>query len=360
MAFSAADGKFLWQAVHDKLPGGDAVDATNIGLCSTPQVQGEFLYYVSNRDELVCRKAADGALVWQLDMRKDLGALQDQGAVCSPLLVDGLLFVVTGNGYDPKAKKVVNPKAPSFIAVNAATGKLVWQDNSPGENIFSSQWGSPAYGSADGQPQVVFPGGDGWLYSFEPKTGKLLWKFNCRAAEKADPDARREITSTLVATPVFAGDCVIASLGIDTETPGPGCLRAIDARKRGDVTKTAELWKFAGEDYGLSIGSVSVHDGLVYAAEYSGYVSCIELATGKRLWRHDLLAIIWGAPTIADGRVFLRTGNADVVIFAEGRQAKVISKNENIPGMSHGNVVPSGGVLYIATHTKLYAIAEGK
>src|SRR6185295_3730254 len=96
MCFSAADGKFLWQAVHEKLPGGNAVDASDIGICSTPAATADFVYYVSNRDELVCRKAKDGAQVWLLDMRKDLGARQDQAAVCSPLLVGDLLFVLTG------------------------------------------------------------------------------------------------------------------------------------------------------------------------------------------------------------------------------------------------------------------------
>ncbi len=358
--FSAADGKLLWQVFHEKLPGGMTVDAPNIGICSTPQVQGEFVYYVSNRDELVCRKVQDGGLAWLLDMRKDLGALQDQAAVCSPLVVNGLVFAVTGNSRDSKAEKVLHPKAPSFVAVDAATGKIVWQDNSPGDKILSSQWGSPAYGVVDGHPQVVFPGGDGWLYAFEPPTGKLLWKFNCKAHEKPSAKDTNEAKNTLVATPVFAGDCVIASLGIDTDANGPGCLRAIDARKRGDVTGTAERWKFAGDEYSVSIGSVSVHDGLVFAAEYTGYLDCIELATGKRLWHHDLLAQVWGAPLVADGKIYLRNGDGEVVIFEEARQAKVIAKNDKIPGMTQGNVIPSDGVLYLATWAKLYAVAESK
>jgi outer membrane protein assembly factor BamB len=360
MCFSAADGKFLWQAVHDKLPGGMEVDAPSIGICSTPQVRGDVLFYVSNRDELVCRKVTDGAVVWQLDMRKELGALQDQAAVCSPLLVDDLLFVVTGNSHDMKAEKVVNSKAPSFIAVNATSGKLVWQNNAPGDKILSSEWGSPAYGIVEGQPQVVFPGGDAWLYAFEPATGKPLWKFNCKSHEKIGTDGTPETRNTLVATPVFAGNSVIASLGIDTDTNGPGCLRAVDARKKGDVTKDGEVWRFSGDAFGVSISSVAVHDGLVYATELGGFVNCIELATGKRLWRQDLLANIWGSPLVADGKVYVRTGDGDVVTFKAGREAKLISRNDKLPGLSQGNVVPSNGVLYIAGSSKLWAVADTK
>ena len=32
----------------------------------------------------------------------------------------------------------------------------------------------------------IFAGGDGWLYSFEAKSGKLLWKFDCNP-KKATP-----------------------------------------------------------------------------------------------------------------------------------------------------------------------------
>jgi outer membrane protein assembly factor BamB len=356
MCFSAADGKFLWQALHEKLPGGPNVDAPDIGICSTPAATADFVYYVSNRDELVCRKAADGAQVWLLDMRKELGATQDQAATCSPLLVGDLLFVVTGHARESK-EKPANPKPPSFIAVNAKTGKLVWQDSSPGARIISSQWGNAAYGVVDGQPQVVFPGGDGWLYAFEPPSGKLIWKFNCKAHEKADSSEAER--NTLVATPVFAGPRVFIATGIDTDTSGPGCLRAIDARQKGDVTKTAELWKFAGEEFGVSISSVAVHDGLLYAAEYAGYINCIEVETGKRLWRHDLLTNIWGSPLVADGKVYVRTGEENVVVFQEGRTMKVLGKIE-LPGTSQGVVVPSDGVFYIAGNSRLWAVAESK
>src|SRR5262249_16652761 len=64
MCFSEADGKFLWQVVHDKLPNPDWYDFPNIGVCSTPCVVGEQLFYVSNRAELICRSVQDGKQVW--------------------------------------------------------------------------------------------------------------------------------------------------------------------------------------------------------------------------------------------------------------------------------------------------------
>src|SRR5213076_1616438 len=88
------------------------------------------------------------------------------------------LFVVTANGVDEGHVNVPSPEAPSFIALDKKTGKVKWQDSSPGKFIMHGQWSNPSYGVINGKPQVIFPGGDGWLYAFEPETGKLIWKFN--------------------------------------------------------------------------------------------------------------------------------------------------------------------------------------
>jgi len=360
MCFEEATGKFLWQAVHAKLETGEAEDASSIGVCSTPCVVGDLVYYVSNRAALVCCSAADGKAKWTLDMRKELGVSPYQGSASSPLVVGDLVFVVTGQGTDFKKHKVMNPKAPSFIAVEKATGKVKWQDSSPGEKLFQGQWGSPAHGVVDGRAQVIFPGGDGWLYSFEPATGKLLWKFNCKAHEKLLPDGSPETPNQLVATPVIVGHRVIIATGIDTDTDGPGCIRAIDARKSGDVTATAELWKIAGDQFGCSISTVAVHEGLVYALQYKGLLDCIELETGKRVWQHDVLAVTWGSPLVADGKLYFRNGDGETVVMQLGREKKILAKNAGLPGVDNGSVVAANGVLFIAGRSHLYAVAEGK
>jgi outer membrane protein assembly factor BamB len=360
MCFSEADGTFLWQAVHDKLPNPDWFDFTGIGVCSTPCVVGDQLFYVSNRAELLCRSVKDGKQIWLLDMIKELGITPHQGVASSPLVVGDLVFVVTGQGKHFKKNVVLDPQAPSFIAVDRKTGSVVWKDNSPGARLLAGGWGSPSYAVVDGRAQVAFPGGDGWVYSFDPPTGKLLWKFNCKAHEKRDAEGNPETANQLLAAPVFAGHRVLIATGIDTDTNGPGCLRAIDARKSGDVTASAELWKLANEDFGTSISTVAVHEGLVYAVEFAGFVNCIELDSGKRLWKHDALSTIWGSPLVADGKVYVRTGDEDVLVFQVGREKKLLAKNSGLPSVANGSVVAANGVLYLAGSKKLYAVAESK
>jgi outer membrane protein assembly factor BamB len=356
--FSAKDGSLLWRAVHTKLddPG---EDDGGIGICSTPCVAGDRVYYVSNRAELVCRTVADGKEAWVLDMRATFGITPNQASASSPLVVGDLVYVVTGNGANNKTGVVKNPSAPSFLAVDRTTGKVAWQDNSPGPKIITGQWGSPAYGVVDGQPQVLFPGGDGWLYSFEPKTGKLIWKFNCKAHEKLSDKGMPETQFNLISAPVIFENRVYVAIGEPEASSAAGALRCIDAKQRGDVTKTAEIWRLGDKDFNDSLSTVAVHHGLVFAADAAGFLNCIDAATGKRLWSHDHLANIWGSPLVVDGRVYVQTGEGVVNIFEESREKKLLSKNDSLPDMAHGTPVVANGVLYITGQKKLYAISPG-
>lgn len=357
--FAEQDGRLLWRAVHEKLPLAGEDDG-GIGICSTPCVAGDRVYYVSNRAELVCRSVEDGREVWVLDMRQALGILPNQASASSPLVVGEQVFVVTGQGANNKTGIVKNPAAPSFIAVDRRTGKVVWQDSSPGTKIITGQWGSPGYGVIEGQPQVAFPGGDGWLYSFEPATGKLLWKFNGKSHEKTAPGAAPETSYNLVAAPVFAVDRVFIAVGEPEAGSGPGALRCIDPRQRGDVTKSAEVWRLAGADFNDSLSTVAVDHGLLFASDTAGFLYCIDATTGKRLWSHDHLSNIWGSPLVADGKVYTQTGEGVVHILQAAREKKLIAKNDTLPDMAHGTPVVANGVLYLTGQRKLYAIAAAR
>lgn len=379
MCFRESDGAFLWQAVHEKLETGDKEDWSEIGICSTPCVVGDRAYYVSNRCELVAvdvegfrdgendgpykdeaKKGEEHAdIVWTLDMRGALGVRPFQASASSPVVADGLVFVVTGHGVDEETHKVENPAAPSFLAADAKTGKVVWQSAAPGERLLEGQWGSPAYGVVDGTAQVAMPGGDGVMYAFAPKSGELLWTFDCKAHEPKTEDGRPATANQLLSTPVYYEHRLLVAVGQNPEAGGgPGCLRSIDARKRGDVTKTAELWRIEGREFGGSIGTVAVHDGLVYATELDGFLSCVELETGKRVWRHDLLAYVWGSPFVADGKVYIRNEDGDVVILKAGRELEEIATN-TLPGLVNGTVIAAGSTLFIAGDDQLFAVAEG-
>ena len=370
MCFRESDGKFLWQAVSDKLEA--ELDWPEQGVCSSPAVDGKKLYYVSNRAELICldtegfldgendgpfkeetrKSSADADIIWTLDMMKELGVRQHNMANSSPAVWDVLVFVETSNGRDENREEVPSPDAPSFIAVDKNTGKIVWQDNSPGDRILHGQWSSPALGEVDGTMQAFFPGGDGWLYGFNARTGEKLWSFDLNPKDAVYPKTRNYV----IATPVFHNGRIFLAVGQEPENgEGVGNIYCIDPAQRGDITQSGRIWRNSGIRRSLSTAAIA--DGLLYIADFTGFLHCLDLHSGKEYWSYDTLAAVWGSPLVADGKVYLGDEDGDVAVLQAGKELKVIS--EIYMGSAiYGTPVAANGVLYVMNLHELYAITN--
>lgn len=398
MCFNEADGKFLWQSVHDKLQSGMVNDWPREGICSTPFVEGNRLYYVSNRCEVVCadtngfldgkndgvqdekyKSKTDADIIWRLDMMQQLNVFPHNLATSSPIIVGDTLFVVTSNGVDEGHINVPSPKAPSFIAVDKHTGKVLWTDNSPGTGILHGQWSNPTYAVVNGKPQVIFPGGDGWLRAFEPATGNLIWKFDCNPKSAKAVLGGRGTRNELIATPVVYENRCYVGVGQDPEHgEGVGHFWCIDITKTGDLSAVNDnfdpkaevnknsglVWHYGGPaganaqrdiNFGRTMSTASIHDGLVYIGELAGYLHCLDAKTGEKYWDYDMKSQVWGSAYWVDNKVYIGTEDGDLYIFAHGKQPKLLAKHE----MKHGlksTPVAVNGVLYVMTETTLYAL----
>lgn len=377
LCFSEVDGKFLWQMTHDKLRAGRVNDWPQQGICSSPAIDGNRLYYVNNRCELVCADTEgfrdgendgpftdeeltseiDGDIVWKLDMLNELGAFPHNLATSSPTFDDDLIFVGTGNGVDEGHIVLPVPMAPSFIAVNKHTGELVWESSAPGENVLHGQWSSPAVGLIGGVKQVIFPGGDGKLYSFVAKTGEELWSFDCNPPDSIWELGGMGTRNNIIATPVIYNDKVFIAVGQDPEHgEGPGHLYAIDATKRGDITTSGVIWH--NVDIMRSMTTVAIHDGILYTCDLGGIFRAVDAKSGKTLWTDDLLAAVWSSPMVVDGKVYMGDEDGDVIVYATGREKKILFET-NMFNSIYTTPVAANGVLYITNRRQLFAIAEG-
>jgi outer membrane protein assembly factor BamB len=379
MAFDARDGKFLWQMTHEKLPAGRVNDWPQQGVCSTPFAEGDRLYYTSNRATIMCldtegftdrendapttdekdASEIDADVVWQFDMMKELDVFPHNLAVSSPLVVDGVVYATTGNGVDEGHVNIPSPKAPSFIALDAKTGELLWENNMPGEKIFHGTWSNPTYGVVKGRPQVMFPGGDGWIYSLEPKTGKLLWKFNANPPGAKYILGGRGTANEVIATAVLHEDRLYFGVGQDPEHgEGVGNFWCIDAGLEGDITEKGVIWHRGGNDFHRTISTVAIHDGVVYAADLSGFLYALDAKTGQHYWTHDLLAAVWGSPFVADGRIYLGDEDGDVEVLKEGKTKQVLG-SYNMGVSVYSTPVAKDGVLYVLARNRLFALQQG-
>lgn len=136
---------------------------------------------------------------------------------------------------------------------------------------------------------------------------------------------------------------------------GPGHLYAIDGTQRGDITEHGRIWHVGGDAFHRSMSTVAIADGLLYAADLSGFLYCLDAATGKRHWRYDALAAIWGSPFVVDGKVMLGDEDGEIVVLKHGKNMKELSTND-MRNSVYTTPVVANGVLYITNRRSLFAI----
>ena len=371
MAFRESDGEFLWQQTHPKLESGRANDWPYQGVASSPLVVGDRLYYTSNRGVVLCldtKGFRDGEndgpvtdeelagqtnadVVWSFDMMEEVGAYPHNLANSSPVPWGDFIYVSTANGQDESHVNVPSPRAPAIIALHKETGELKWEDNSVEDRILHGQWSTPTVGTIGGVVQVVSAQGDGWIRGYVAETGEKLWEFDSNPKDSVWPRTRNE----LIATPVIKGDVVFIGNGQDPEHgEGIGHFYAIDATKRGDITETGRLWHF--DQIRRTISTAAITDSLVYIADFSGFLHCLDVKTGEVYWTHDLFAAIWGSPMVIDGKVYLGDEDGDVVVLEDGKELKVLAEM-NMGSAVYSTPVPANGALFLNNRSQLFALA---
>ncbi len=413
--FDEKTGEFLWQLVVPKLASGKVNDWESLGLLASPTVEGDRVYIVTSRCEVMCldvngmangndgpfkdeakyvvkdvvldrgrpteRPAPpiepgpkDADIIWVYDMMDELGVFPHNASNCSVLIVDDLVYTCTSNGQDWTHTNIPAPNAPSFIAVNKHTGEFAGEDDANiGPHIYHGQWGSPTLAVVNGKKQIVFGGGDGWCYSFDPipvetPDGpflKTIWKYDCNPPEyKADKDGRpikypaAEGPSEINSTPVFWKNRIYVAIGQDPEHgEGVGHLVCIDATKTGDVTKTATLWSYKGIHRSISTVSIDPESGLLFVGDFSGFVHCLDAETGKLYWTHDMKAHMWGSTFVADGKVYVGDEDGDLVVLAAGKEKRLISET-NVGAAVYGTPIVANGTVYIQSNTHLFAFSD--
>jgi outer membrane protein assembly factor BamB len=372
MCFDEKTGDFLWQFTAPKIGSGKVGDWEYLGIASSPTIDGDRLYIVTNRFEILCLDVngqkdgnqgyqdegkyqaglntpkppmevtkTDADIIWRFDMSEELGTFPHNITSSSILVVGDLIFCSTSNGVDYSHQNIPNPKAPSLVCLNKKTGKLAGEEIAGmGHRIMHGGWTSPCLGNVNGRDLVFFGGPDGIMYAFEstPEKDKddpefmvlkEVWRcdgnlphYRFDKAGKPIKYVRPDGPSEFIATPVFYKNRIYAAIGQDPEHgEGQGRLLCIDATKTGDISKTGVIWDYGATQLvddpkspkiNRALSTVSIDGGLVYVGDYAGWVHCVDAETGRLQWKHDSLSHIWGSTLVADGKVFI--GNEDGLV----------------------------------------------
>ena len=417
MAFDANTGKFLWQRYSAKLPTGRVNDWPQEGVCANAYTEPGRLWYCTNRCEVVCLDLSPGALpkpgeppkeIWSFDMINKLGVFPHNMTSCSIASYGDYIYAITANGVDDTHKHVVAPLAPAIVCFNKNTGKVVWTDNTPGVNVLHGQWSSPAIVDVNGHHEVIAPLGDAWVYAYEAETGKILWRFDMNPKSAVYPQTRNEVIATpcIVDQPNGKKYMYIAN-GQDPEHgEGVGHLYCVDITKEGDISKELEVeplpqpgatngpvdirgearkgkpnpnsgivWEYEqfdlnhdgkidrSEHMNRTISTALITpSGLCFAADFSGFVHCLDAKTGQVYWTYDMESAMWGSPMYADGKIYCTDEDGDVRIFADSKEMKKLSPEDdhlNLGANCYCSPVFVNGILYLNDRNTLFAIKTG-
>ncbi len=397
MCFDEQDGSYLWQLIIPKIA--DYQDWPRIGLTSVPTVEGDRIYLISNRCEVLCVDLnglqdgndgpftdeatyvspdssplplgdRDGDILWATNLIEEIGVHPHDAPFGSILVVDNYLYLCTSNGVDASHRFMPEPEAPSLVVVDKETGRVVAVDGeNMGRRTVHCTWSSPAFAEVDGKGLIFIGGGDGICYAFEAYQPdqdsseisilKRVWRFDC------DPLGPREnvheykgnkkiSSSNIYGMPVYdKGHVLIAAGGDLWHGKNEAWLKCIDASQTGNITESGEVWSYPLERHVMSTPSVLAD--LVFIGDCGRMIHCINRETGEGHWSHNAEGDIWGSPMVVDGKVFVGTKRGDLWVFAADREKRILGRI-NMKAPIQGTPTAANQTLFVATMNKLYAI----
>ena len=388
-------GAFIWQLNIPKLGTGKVSDWEFLGICSSPAIDGDRVYLVTNRCEVICLDVegmangnqgyqdegkymggpgkpamtvgkTDADILWVFNMIDECGVFPHNITSCSVMVVGDQIWTSTSNGVDYGHVETPAPNAPCLVVLDKNTGKLIGEESSGlSQRIFHSNWSSPAHLKTADAELVIFGGPDGVLYAFHMQPVKeddfdilqLAWEYDCNPPEyrKKDGKLLRYATSKgpseVLGTPIVHNGLVYAVIGQDPEHgEGIGNLTCLDAKGK-------KVWEY--REIMRSMTTMGVHKGMLFVADYSGFLYCLDAKTGKRHWRHDTSAHIWGSVLVADEKVYIGTEDGFLTVLPATKEYEESKAREfDFTSPIYSSPIAANGVLYVSTHTHLFAIAK--
>ena len=233
----------------------------NNGPRASPVIDADRVYTIGAEGKLHCLKLETGQLVWKRDIAAEFKVPQDFFGVAATPLIEGDSLIIN----------VGAPGGPCVAAFDKGTGKMLWGAG----DLWGASYASPVPAVLHGKRRLlVFAGGEsqpptGGLLSIDPATGKIDFQFPWRS---------RSYESVNASCPVAIGNRVFVSASYKTG----GAL--LDVLPDGGY-KVA----WTTQEFGLHWNTPIHRDGYLYGFdgrnEPDAALACVELASGKTLWR---------------------------------------------------------------------------
>ena len=281
VCYEVQTGRARWAHVHphtrfSEWQGGD-------GPRATPTIFGGRVYAMGATGVLDCLDGATGNTNWSHNVLDDTGSRNlDFGKSCSPLIVDDLVVITAGRG------------GPSLVAYYKDSGELAWKggQETPG-------YASPLVATLAGARQILTVNAAS-VAAHDPKDGRPLWRYDWPGYLPKNVD------------PVpLDGDRVLISAGY-----GLGTTLLKVSSSAGGALSVSELW--TSRRLKPKFANVAIRGDCVYGLD-DGVLTCLDLATGKRLWRGEEYG--FGEVLLVDDLLLVQAENGDVALVEAIPQA---------------------------------------
>ncbi len=321
IALNLSDGHELWHTPVGKT--GD--NGGYPGPRCTPTTDGDLIYALGTRGDLVCCNAATGKIVWRKNLETDFGGsmMSGWGYSESPL-VDGDKLICT-----PGAKNAM------LVALNKKTGAEIWRSSIP-EGKAGAGYSSIVISTGAGKKQYVQLVGQG-LIGVSADDGKFLWNYNRVANSVAN-----------IATPIVRDDYVFASTAYDA---GSALVKLVPS---GDGVKAQEVYFLPANKFQNHHGGMVLVGDYLYAGhgQKNGFPICIEWKTGHVKWGGDKRGPGQGSAAVAyaDGRLYFRYEDGTMALIGASPLEYKLYGTFKIPDVKEPSWPPpviAGGKLYL-------------
>ena len=316
VAYNRADGKEVWSKGLGRY--GD--DDRGSGPRGTPTVDGDVIYVLTESGDLACLKV-DGREVWRRNILREFNGRQLQWLISESPLVDGQFLIVSPGG----------PGA-GMVKLDKMTGKTVWTSK---ELSDPAGYSSPIAADVQGvRTYLTFTAGAG--VGVRASDGKLMFRYDRAANGVAN-----------ITTPIFFDNKVFFTSAYDT---GAGLVQL--SANNGSVSAKEIYFTREMKNHH---GGVVLVNGYLYGFDDS-ILTCLEFATGKRLWRDR--SVGKGSVTYADGHLYIQS-EGNMFALAEASPAGYKEKgrfsfaDKGFPSWAHP--VVSDGRLYVRNQDSITA-----
>jgi outer membrane protein assembly factor BamB len=351
------DGKVLWRqfAPTEQL---EEVNPDSSPASATPATDGERVYSYFGSYGLLAYEF-NGREVW----RKPLPlVISLNGSGTSPVLMDGLVIV---NRDQEEGKS-------SLLAVDARTGKTVWETPRP---KFVSSYTTPILWQRGAVKDVVLAGslrvvgynlkdgkerwsangleaisvcptpviGDGQLFAGSRSMGGMKLPSFASQAKEMDKNGDQKISfdegkGMMGSKQVFNvidenKDGFIAETEWDASvammSKGDWGIFALRAPDAGDVTSTHVAWK---KNRGAAtVPSPLFYRGRLYLIQDGGRLTCYRAKTGEALYEQERLEAdgqYWASPIAADGKIYFASTRGNIAVIEDADTLNVLARNK--------------------------------